>query len=177
MNEATLESQNQNEDKLQEILPNSFPVSVIMQSKPSSNQWVDEIWDAVGVVVLSDNDEADVKTIEQGDAGKQLIYSGLKVNLHLDECESYYHNLMSPQLGCFIVAREEDEDGNDTDTPIPFLVSLSFDEAHAYLEGDDIVYSVPIPSELYQWTEAFVIQNYTAEKRRKRKRKDWKKGE
>ena len=177
MTNALVESINLNDEKkLAEELPSSFPISVIMQSKPSSNQWVDEIWDAVGLVVLSNDKEANVKTI-QHEKGRQLIYSGLKINLHLDECESYYHNLMSPQPGCFIVAREEDEEGNDTDIPIPFLVSMSFDEAHAYLEGDDIVYAVPIPAELYQWAEAFVIQNYSAEKRKKRKRKDWRKGE
>ncbi len=155
-----------------------------MESRPTENQWVDEVWDAVGIVAYSDEleDDADqqnnkeVKIVEQ-DGVKQLIYSGLKIRLFLDECESYYHNLMSPEPGCFIMAREEDEDGNDTGVPIPFLVSLSFDEAHAYLEGDDTIYAVPIPSELYHWVEAYILENYEAEKRIKRKRKNWKKGE
>ena len=163
------------------ILPDSFVVSVIMESRPSKNQWVDEIWDATGLVALSDSDSTVdekhvVKQIKQGDM-RQLIYSGLKIRLFLDECESYYHNLMSPEPGVFIVAREEDAEGNESDVPIPFLVSLSFDEAHAYLEGDDIVYAVPIPPELYRWAEAYILENYSAEKRTKRKRKDWKKDE
>lgn len=162
-------------------LPDSFMVSVIMESRPSTNQWVDEIWDATGLVALSDSVsdtevENEVKQVQQGDV-RQLIYSGLKIRLFLDECESYYHNLMSPEPGVFIVAREEDAEGNESDVPIPFLVSLSFDEAHAYLEGDDIVYAVPIPPELYRWAEAYVLENYSAEKRTKRKRKDWKKDE
>jgi hypothetical protein len=33
------------------------------------------------------------------------------------------------------------------------VVSLSYDKAHAYLEGDETVYSVPIPAELYRWSE------------------------
>ncbi|MFW2438375.1 MAG: DUF3305 domain-containing protein [Arenicellales bacterium] len=161
--------------------PDSFVVSVIMESRPSTNQWVDEIWDATGLVALSDSVsdtevENEVKQVQQGDV-RQLIYSGLKIRLFLDECESYYHNLMSPEPGVFIVAREEDAEGNESDVPIPFLVSLSFDEAHAYLEGDDIVYAVPIPPELYRWAEAYVLENYSAEKRTKRKRKDWKKDE
>jgi len=168
-------------------LPDSFSVSVIMESRPSKSQWVDEVWDAVGLVAYSneaegngdvDHHETDkeVKVIEQ-DGVKQLIYSGLRIRLFLDECESYYHNLMSPEPGCFIVAREEDDDGEPTDKPIPVMVTLSFDEAHAYLEGDDTVYAVPIPSELYQWVEAYILENYEAEKRIKRKRKNWKKGE
>lgn len=161
-----------------EKLKNSFTVSVIMESRPSQNQWVDEVWDAVGIVALSDSDDSsdkanEVKVVEQGDI-KQLIYSGMKVRLYKDECESYYHNLMSPEPGCFIIAREEDAEGNDTGIPIPFLVSLSFDEAHAYLEGEATIYAVPIPAELYLWAEAYIIDNYIAEKRIKRKRTDWK---
>ncbi|MEE9309623.1 MAG: DUF3305 domain-containing protein [Cocleimonas sp.] len=163
-----------------ENLPNSFPVSVIMESQPSKSQWIDETWNGIGVVVgaiaQSGTSKDEVKVIAQG-ATKQVIYGGLKINLHLDECESYYHNLMSPEPGCFIVAREEDEDGEETDIPIPFMVTMSFDEAHAYLEGDDIVYAVPIPPELYLWVEAYILENYSAEKRVKRKRKNWKKGE
>jgi len=150
-----------------------------MESRPSSHQWADEIWDARGIVassVDSTDVKREVKTIEQGDA-KQLIYSGMKIRLFLDECESYYHNMMSPEPGCFIVARAEDEDGEETDMPIPVLATLSFDEAHSYLEGDDIVYAVPIPAELYRWAEAYVLENYVAEKRVKRKRVDWKKGD
>ena len=160
-------------------LPSSFYVSVIMESRPSSHPWAHEVWDAIGIVALSEPGlsaaaQKEIKIVEQGKV-KQLIYGGMKLRLHLDECESYYHNLMSPEPGCFIIAREEDADGNDTGVPIPFLVSLSFDEAHAYLEGDATVYSVPIPPELYSWAEAYIVENYVAEKRTKRKRTDWKK--
>ena len=50
---------------------------------------------------------------------------------------------------------------------------MSFDEAHAYLEGDDEVYAVDVPAELYKWTEAYVIANYFPEKKKKRKLRDW----
>ena len=87
-------------------LPDSFMVSVIMESRPTQNKWVDEVWDAAGLVAFSDvahaGNEADeginekstqaakreTKLIEQ-DGVKQLIYSGLRIRLFLDECESY----------------------------------------------------------------------------------------
>ena len=99
------------------------------------------------------------------------MFSGLQLNLYVDECESYYHNLMSPQPGCFIVASEPE---NPNEMPVPYLVSLSFDEVHAYLEGDEPVYAVEIPPELYKWTEVFILEHYVAIKRRKRKLTDWK---
>jgi len=80
---------------------------------------------------------------------------------------------MSPKPGCFIVAEET----SDLDEmPVPYLVSLSFDEVHAYLEGDEEVYAVEIPPELYQWAEAYILTHYSAEKKVKRKLKDWKQG-
>ena len=63
--------------------------------------------------------------------------------------------------------------GDPNEAPEPFRISMSFDEAHAYLEGDDEIYAVDVPAEVYRWTEAFVIANYFPEKKRKRKLRDW----
>lgn len=172
MNEATNNSISTSTDNL--IIPDHFPVSIIMESSPSSSPWLDVSWNAVGICVIESDahSPSDTQIVHQGN-NKQHIYNHLTLKLFLDECESYYHNLMSPEPGCFIVAREDNSGGSQR--PIPFLVTLSFDEAHSYLEGDDLVYSVPIPAELYRWAEAYVIDNYLPEKRKKRKRKNWKK--
>jgi len=157
----------------QEPIPEHFPLSVIMRSRPAQdNTWIDTVWGAVGITVGEhtriDSDEP--LLVHEKDGIREYLYSGLGVNLYLDQCESYYHNLMSPKPGCYIVTRTEEDD----DTPVPFLISMSFDEAHAYLEGDAEVFTVTIPPELYRWTEAYVIANYVAIKRKKRKLQDWK---
>jgi hypothetical protein len=159
-----------------QAIPEHFPVTVIMESRPSNSVWQDVSWDAVGVCstiesLPGESPQDNVKVIKRGEI-EQVIYKNLKLRLFLDECESYYHNLMSPKPGCFVMARED-----DNGRPVPFLVSLSFDEAHAYQEGDDLVYSVPIPAELYRWLEAYVIEHYVPIQRKKRKRKNWKAGE
>lgn len=152
----------------------SFPVSVIMQKSASDNIWIDEIWEAIGVTV-GDQAEKDTGTekssavIFQQQGVTQYLNSGFHLQLFADECESYYHNLMSPTPRCFIVA-----DVNENDVPIPFLVSLSFDVAHSYLEGDETIYAVNLPPELYRWSEAFILAHYAPEKKIKRKRKNWK---
>jgi len=109
---------------------------------------------------------------EENDIRHYLV-TGLSVALYPDECESYYHNMMTDTPRCYVVAHRDSTDADEM--PVPFLVSMSFDEAHAYLEGEDEVYSVDVPSELYRWTEDFVLTHYVAEKRRKRKLVDWKK--
>jgi hypothetical protein len=153
-------------------LPTLFPVAVIMQRSPSIvSKWSEYQWQAVGITVVDNNsDEVEGPLLihEQGET-QQYLYRGFNVRLQLDECESYYHNLMSPNPRGYVVARE-----NEEEVPEPFLVSMSFDEAHAYLEGDEEVYDIDIPPELYRWVEAYVLAHYVAVKRKKRKRQDWK---
>lgn len=158
--------------------PEHFPVSVILESRPAVHtRWVDEVWSAVGIVVGSRDDTADgePRLIHEDGGVRRYLCSGLQVALFADECESYYHNMMTETPRCYVVAHLDEEETEGR--PDPFLVSMSFDEAHAYLEGDDEIYDVDIPPELYRWTEAFVLAHYFPEKKRKRKLKNWKEGE
>lgn len=146
-----------------------FPVAVILERRPAKSAWVEDVWQAVAITV-GHQAAADrpTKIHEQGDVAQYLV-GGLEVSLHVDECESYYHNLMSDTPRAYVIAHLAEHSA----PPVPFHISLSFDEAHAYLEGDDEIYAVDIPPELYRWTEAFVIAHYVAEKKRKRKLRDW----
>lgn len=152
-------------------LPDLMPVSVVMEKRPSTHEWSNFNYQVVGILTADEVESESVKKIHAENGVEQFLFTGLKLRLHVDECESYYHNMMSPQPGCFVVASEVDD---LDDMPVPYLVSLSFDEAHAYLEGCENVYAVEIPPLLYQWMEAFVLAHYAATKKTKRKRKDWK---
>ncbi|MEJ2308063.1 MAG: DUF3305 domain-containing protein [Gammaproteobacteria bacterium] len=151
-----------------------FPVCVILERRPATSVWIDYVWSAVGITVgRHDNLPAGQPVrIHEEDGVERYIVTGLEVSLHVDQCESYYHNMMTRSPRCFVIAHYDQS--NPDDFPRPFRVSMSFDEAHAYYEGEEEVYSVDIPPELYRWTEAFVINHYVAEKRSKRKLVDWK---
>jgi len=146
-----------------------FPVSVILERRPATSQWIDHVWSAVGVTVGQHAAGSEPQLIREDQGVAHFLIGGFTVSLHVDECESYYYNLVSESPRVFVVAHT----GDDNDRPQPFLVSMSFDEAHAYLEGDDDIYSVDMPAELYRWTEAFVIANYFPEQKKKRKLVDW----
>jgi hypothetical protein len=156
-------------------LSEQFPVSVIMQRTKLDNRWASESWEAIGVTAgvntLRDNNNQ-AKIIFEKENICQFLFSDFEITLYADECESYYHNLLSPTPRCFIIA-----DLDDDEVPIPFLVSLSQDEAHSYLEGDEEVYAINLPAELYQWSEHFVVKHYAPEKKVKRKLKNWKTNE
>ncbi|MEW8027650.1 MAG: DUF3305 domain-containing protein [Candidatus Thiodiazotropha sp.] len=145
-----------------------------MQQSPSDSQWSETNWEAVGVIAAREQErvhaaKAEPSLIHREGPVSRYLYAGFTLRLHEDECESYYYNLLSSQPHCYVVANLDDQG-----RPEPFLVSLSYDEAHAYLEGDDTVYTVPLPPELYRWTESFVLDRYVPQKRTKRKRADWK---
>lgn len=148
-------------------LPDHFPVAVIMERIPvTGSLWIDHRWQAAGVVVDGQPEEA-VRPAGDG-AAQRVLHHGFRVRLFVDECESYYHNLVSPTPRCYVIASLD-----EAQTPVPRRISLSFDEAHAYLEGEDELYSVEMPPELYRWMEAFVLAHYVPRKRTKRKLRDW----
>ncbi len=158
-------------DQMAQSLPHTFGVSLILQQSPSDNPWLDSRWEAVGILASGDpvpSEDHPAELIQELAGVRRYLYRGFTLRLHADECESYYHNLLSPDPCCYVVVTLAD-DG----TPQPQLLTLSFDEAHAYLEGDENLYTVPIPPEVYRWTEAFVLANYVPQKRTKRKRQDW----
>jgi hypothetical protein len=149
-----------------------MPVGVVMQSKASTSRWTSETWSAHAVMVAAHSDlhSREPREIFRHQDTYQILYPGFTLTLYIDQCESYYHNLMSPQPGCFIIADSDNEQAR----PVPRMVTMSFDEAHAYLEGDADIFAVPIPPQLYVWTERFVLENYFPEQRKKRKNNDWK---
>jgi hypothetical protein len=161
-------SSSENREPQPEGLQN-LPVSVILERRPASSRWIDHIWGAAGITVGRQVDGPEPRLIREAEGGALYLVGGLEVALHVDECESYYYNLVSDRPRAYVLAHVEDVN----DRPLPFQVSMSFDEAHAYLEGDDEIYAVDVPPELYRWAESFVIANYFPERKRKRKLRDW----
>lgn len=149
-------------------MPEHFPVAVILERRPATSRWVDHIWTASGITV-GRHDRGEARLIREDQGVAWFLIGGLEVALHVDECESYYYNLISDAPRAYVLAHGADDGGQ----PEPFQISMSFDEAHAYLEGEDEIFAVDVPPELYRWTEAFVIANYFPEKKRKRKLRDW----
>lgn len=145
-----------------------LPVSVILERRRTDNPWAEFIWTAIGIAV-GDRETPEPRLIRDDGMSAAYLVGGLRVTLYVDECESYYYNLVSDSPRAYVVAHAD----SDVQRPVPFHVTMSFDEAHAYLEGEDQIYAVEVPPELYRWTEAFVIANYFPERKRKRKLRDW----
>ena len=159
-------------ESLAESSPSSCPVSVLVEYQTvHDNRWIDGRWVVNGVVAAapSNNAELDCKLVHTDDAGRQYLWTGLAIELHRDDAESFYCNLMSDNPGVFVICEEH------PDRPLqPFIVTLSYSEATTYMETDQRVERVEMPAELYRWLEQYVLANYVPEKKKKRRRVDWK---
>jgi len=149
-----------------------FPVAVLVEYQAiHDNRWIDGRWAVTGVVAGEQlaGDGIHSKLIHSDAEVQQYLWSGFVIELHRDDAESYYCNLMSDHPSVFIICNEEQGESLQ-----PFIVTLSYGEATSYMETDVRVERVEMPAELYRSLEQYVLANYVPEKRKKRKREDWK---
>ncbi len=159
-------------DSLTAPVPEAFSVSVIVEFiETQDSRWESGHWQVTGIVASAAGNRETIssKQLHENAGGKHLLHTGLDVRLYKDDAESYYFNLVSDNPSVFIICSQED------DEPIqPFIATLSYGEATSYMETDEIVETVPMPPEIYRWAERYVLEHYVPEKRKKRKRDNWK---
>ncbi|NOR40587.1 MAG: DUF3305 domain-containing protein [Gammaproteobacteria bacterium] len=160
------------QDSLAAALSSTCPVAVLVEYQlVHDNRWIDGRWVVTGVVASKQPVEEGLqrKLIHSGDEAQQYLWTGLRIELHKDDAESFYCNLMSDNPSVFVICDEQQ------DAPLqPSIVTLSYSEATTYMETDQRVERVEMPAELYRWLEQYVLANYVPEKKKKRKRVDWK---
>jgi hypothetical protein len=156
-------------------LPDAFPVAVLLRFRETpDNPWQDGSWSVEGVVVTEAGAGSDPGRSEQEpvhtSAGSRLYLSGgFRLELYPDEAESYYQNLMAERPAAFVLC-DRLEDGRIQ----PRHVTLSYAEGTSFMEVEEEVYSVPLAPELHRWLEQYVLEHYVPEKKKKRKRDNWK---
>lgn len=106
--------------------------------------------------------------LEKSENSQRFLWSGLVLSFFKDGGESYWHSLVGQQQEIFVICQEDEDDELS-----PILVTADYDEAMAYHEADDTIFSTPMPQVVYQTLERFVLENYAPEKKTRRKRKEW----
>jgi hypothetical protein len=157
-------------------LPGSYPVSVMMERRLArSGPWSEYQWECVDVIAGEQVQDADGGWTLSSDDGDRARYmwSGLRVELHKDACESYWYSLQSETPYLFVICFHDEVPEDDSMAIQPFVVSPNQDEANSHMESEDLVYSVPMPDTLIDWMERFVVDNYQPVIKKKRKRRNW----
>jgi len=140
-------------------------VAVVMERIPLTSRWQSEKWQAKGVLPGSCAVGAAPHTLYDDGSRREVLYSGLQIELKLEELESYFLNLTSPEPKAFVLVR--DEEG----TPRPAFVSLSYAKAAGWMDANETVDAVPLPPELYAWVGEFVERFFRPKPKFKRERK------
>lgn len=153
----------------------SIPVAVIMGKRMVGRaQWCVPSWRVVGVVAGENlpRGEARATPIRSDGDEEQFLWGGLRLDLYRDAAESYWTNLMGLKPALFVLCNEN-EDG----VLEPQSVTADLHEAGSGVEGEDRVFSAPIPPEVYRHLERFVVEHNVPQEKRKRKRADWSAGD
>lgn len=163
----------------QAISAQSFPVSVIVAQEPVVNlPWTTERWTVLGIIAgeqmaqthgqqngHGDDANGNHRLIRSGSEGKQYLWPGFALRLLRSEADSYYVNLVGKTPSVYVVGQRD-----DAGALLPILTTVEYLEATGYAEADYEVFAVPMPPEIYRWVEAFVLEHYTPdEKKMKRK--------
>lgn len=149
----------------------SLPVAVILGRRTVGRSgWSVASWRAVGVVAGSSlpAGEARGQPVHSDDDEEHFLWGGLRLDLYRDATEGYWSNLLGQQPSLFILCTRR-EDGMVE----PMSVTADIHEASSGMEGDDEVFASPMPPEVYQYVERFVVEHHVPEQKRKRKRTDW----
>jgi hypothetical protein len=139
----------------------TFPLAVIMERVALDNRWVAEKWEAKGVVRDVWPPDTAARVIVREEKLTQVLFPGHVLKLQRDEAEGYYLNITSPQPKVFVLWRMRDEQAR------PELLTVSYHEGARWMDTDENVDGVPLPTELLPWIGGFVEQHYKPEPRKK----------
>ena len=137
----------------------NLPLAVVMQRRRVQSRWADVVWEPHGVVPGYLGEER--KLLVQHEGVAQWLHPGFKLELHRDEIEGYYENVVTADPRVFVLWRMEGEEG------LPLHVTASRDEASRWLDAGHAVDGVPMPAEIYAWVGDYVEKNYRPEPRKR----------
>ncbi len=154
-----------------------MPVSVVLERRASKSQWLDYIWEPIGV--LPRVNLAPGALMAEGDGFTQYHGGSLDLELFRGETEGYLYNLSQTPPVVYVVLRRNTDDAGDRQGDLssleftPFLVTVCPYEAMGYTENEDehVVESVPMSSEVTAWVQEFVAAHHVDEPFIKRKNK------
>ncbi len=157
-----------------------LPVSVLVERHLASNgRWSQYQWQCIDVICGQEaaaEERGCTLVSESADSGNsRYVWSGLHIELFKDGCESYWYNLLSKEPYLFVICFQDQEVDDDEDPQVlePVLVTPNQDEANAHLESEDLVFSVPMPEQIIDWVERYVMDHYSPVIKKKRKRQNW----
>lgn len=143
-----------------------FPVTVLVERRPSANRWVDAVWLPVSVHP-GRVDAEPWQVVAEADGITRFVAGSTDLEAHPAETAALKDNLEAAEPAVYVVLRR-------TQTPIGWtllLVTVDPMEAHAHADcGDDLVEALPMPPSMRLWLTRFVERHHVERERIKRQR-------
>lgn len=144
----------------------TLAVAVVMRRETQPNRWEDWRFAIDDVVPDEPAFGAAPRLLRDDGRSASWLHPGFAVTLYADEGEGYYLNLSSGAPVWFVMWRRDESDPSQAK---PHSVTLSYNEAGRWLDAQERVDNVPLPSDVSEWLQAWTDENYKPEpKQRKR---------
>ena len=148
-----------------------IPVAVVLQRTIArAKRWAVPQWEVFAVVTgehIPRHDQA--LLIHDDGIHRRYLRGGMVLHLYKDGTEGYWYNLLSERPYLFVVC-----DGEQGDSEVqPAFITANQDEANGYMESDRLVLAAPMPAQICDILERYVISHYHPAKKKKRKRREW----
>lgn len=140
----------------------SISVAVIMERLALDNKWCSEKWEAKSIIPDVSGGGKQWRVIFEDARQKQVLFPGFDITLHRSESEGYFLNMSAPMPKIFIAWRFQD------DMAVPYIVTVSYNEAARWMDSSENVDPVPMPFEIAQWLDDYVRKYYKPEPKKRR---------
>jgi hypothetical protein len=141
----------------------AYRVVVVMEKVPTTNRWQTERWQIAAV--LPDEGHYQSPKLIEGVAGSiKVAHPGFELGIFRDEGEGYFLNIHAPEPSIFATWRWN----ADETEAIPHAVTLSYNEAARWMDAQEKVERVPMPTALHETLSAWVEANYKPPEKKQR---------
>ena len=144
----------------------SVRVAVVMERETAPNRFEDWRFRIAEVVPHEDAFGSEPRVLRDDGKLRQTLFPDFTLELFRDQAEGYFLNLRTGAPVWFVVWRADDADPSRA---WPETVSVSYEEAGRWLDAQEHVDNVPLPSELAAWLQAYVDENYRPEPKKRRR--------
>ncbi len=144
----------------------ALQLAVVIEREKNPNRWED--WRFRIAEVLPDAGGFGTAPRRLRDDGRlaRWLHPGFRLELFRDEAEGYYLNLSSGAPVWFVMWRIDDADPANA---WPEIVSLSYNEAGRWLDAQERVDNLPLPTDVVSWLQAWTDVHYVPEAKQRRR--------
>jgi Protein of unknown function (DUF3305) len=140
----------------------SLICKVVMERVPTKSRWEATRWQVADVSVDEGTGNIERQSLP-GDV-LRVTHPGVVLNMFRDEAEGYFLNVGSPEPSIFVVWRWN----ADETEAIPYMLTLSYNEAARLMDAQEKVERVPMPEPLLAALSQWVETNYDPPKKKQR---------